>query len=119
MWYALGRAWPGGWPGRLTAAGDRRPPADVWILTRMEHPSFCPDVADHLVQALTARQARRLWTKTGAQLASPLPECTRLHVVQLREALLRRLEELDPAAVDRCAGGRRRPLSARRAARRS
>jgi hypothetical protein len=96
MWAAMWM-WP--YP---PAAVPRRPSAQDLILSRTRHPSFSAEVAERLVRELSRRQVIQVWDETTTLLGQPLPVDLRLNVVVLRDHLLRRLEGVDPEAVEIC-----------------
>jgi hypothetical protein len=94
---------------QLWAAEPARPrlSSAEWVLARVRHPSFTPDVAEELVRDLSRRGLRRLWKETGRLLEGPLDDEVRLHVVVLRERLLDRLDPVTERTSGRDVGRRR------------
>jgi len=102
-----------GWTGPSPRPTPRASTARERVLARVRHPSFSPEMAGELLDGLGRRQLHRLWADTGAELGRPLPLATRCAVVALRDHVLRRLDEVDPAAVRRYLRGGRAPLVSR------
>jgi hypothetical protein len=73
-------------------APQRRTSSEELVLARVRHPSFSSDLAEQLVQAMSSRQLRRLWSMSNRLMERELENDVRFRVVVLREQLL---DEID------------------------
>jgi len=86
MWtYPAWSLWAAAEPARPRRSGTE------WVLARVRHPSFTPEVAEELVRDLSRRGRGRLWKESARLLEGTLENDVRFRVVVLREQLLDRL----------------------------